>query len=118
MDKIEKVKEMCEKMDNCIKTCDDVELTEDGLDVFDGYVDAYNKWVKTIGKYSGPKSEVENILKLIKKHNKIVNDIVDFSCCCDGSELTDLTWEYLPKLVKASRSLTKTFSESSLRCAE
>ncbi len=109
--KYDKMIENRKKIEYCIKTCDDTELTEVGIDAVYDYVESFSEWAKSVGRISGPIPKLEEIRDANNAHNKLLNDIFDFSSCCEGSELESLTWEYLPKLIKASKVLVKKIEE-------
>ena len=95
------------KIEYCVKTCDDIELTEHGMDAVVSYTEAFSAWARSIGKERGPKK--------VKAHEKILDHIYDGFEYADDAELVDLVWEYLPKLARASKAMVKAYQAEGIK---
>ncbi len=103
------------KIEYCVRTCDDIELTEHGMDAVVSYTEAFSAWARSIGKVRGPRPAIETLNKKVKAHEKILDHIYDGFEYADDAELIDLVWEYLPKLARASKAMVKAYQAEGIK---
>lgn len=114
-DELNTMVEARKKIEYCVKTCDDRELTEHGMEAVFDYIRAYNTWAKSVGKVRGPKPVVDTFKKKMTSHTKVLKHIMDGYEYADDAELIDMVWEYLPKLTRASKALVKAYQVEGIR---